>query len=120
MSVLPDTGSVPAEIPAARSKRAISKQGAARLRLYVARATPNSLRAERHLRAALDRLDAAERPDVEVIDVFLHSKRALVDGVIVTPTLIGITVHGRMTIIGDLTDGDKLQLLLLETVRKDG
>ena len=83
------------------------------LRLYVAGSTPNSARAESNLLAAIKEMDAGGgRLELEIVDVFTHPKRALTDGVIVTPTLIGIVANGRKTIMGDLTDSAKLRLLL--------
>ena len=55
---------------------------------------------------------SGERLELEIVDVFSHPKRALTDGVIVTPTLIGIVANGRTTMMGDLTDRAKLKLLL--------
>jgi circadian clock protein KaiB len=86
-------------------------QGAARLRLYVARDTPNSARAERNLMAALKDLGGGGLV-LEVVDVFTHPKRAITDGVIVTPMLIGLRTKGRLIMIGDLTDTAKLMALL--------
>ncbi len=86
---------------------------AGRLRLYIARSTPNSARAEQNLRAALDSLDGAGRGlELEIVDVFIHPKRAITDGVIVTPTLIAMRGNARMTMMGDLTDAAKLKTLL--------
>lgn len=83
------------------------------LRLYIARSTPNSVRAEQNLRAALDEFDShGVRLPLEIVDVFTNPKRALNDGVIVTPTLFGLTPHGRTTMMGDLTDTAKLRVLL--------
>jgi circadian clock protein KaiB len=83
------------------------------LRLYVAGSTPNSTRAESNLLAAIKEMDAeGGRLELEIVDVFTHPKRALTDGVIVTPTLIGIVANGRKTLMGDLTDSAKLKLLL--------
>ncbi len=83
------------------------------LRLYIAGGTPNSARAEQNLKAALYQLDGtADRLNVKIIDVFKEPKRALTDGVIVTPTLIGGGQTGRAVIIGDLTDTSKLAHLL--------
>jgi circadian clock protein KaiB len=83
------------------------------LRLYVAGSTPNSTRAESNLQAAIRELEAEGGAlELEIVDVFTHPKRALTDGVIVTPTLIAIVANGRKTIMGDLTDGAKLKLLL--------
>ncbi len=84
--------------------------GATHLRLYVARDTPNSARAERNLMAALK--DLGGGLGLEIVDVFTHPKRAITDGVIVTPMLIGLRAKGRLTMIGDLTDTAKLLALL--------
>ena len=84
-----------------------------RLRLYVARSTPNSARAEENLRAALHDM-VGERPELEIVDVFTNPRRAVTDGVIVTPTLIGLRSTRRLTLIGDLTDAVKLHGLLRE------
>jgi circadian clock protein KaiB len=89
------------------------QRSAAVLRLYVAGSTPNSTRAESNLLAAIKEMDAGDGSlELEIVDVFTHPKRALTDGVIVTPTLIAIVANGRKTIMGDLTDGAKLKLLL--------
>ncbi len=89
------------------------KAAGSRLRLYIARSTPNSIRAEQNLRAALETLgDGARALEIEIVDVFTQPKRAIVDGVIVTPTLIGIRDTGRTTMMGDLTDTAKLNTLL--------
>jgi circadian clock protein KaiB len=83
------------------------------LRLYVAGDTPNSARAQENLKTALDALDGqAAALDVAIIDVFKNSRRALADGVIVTPTLIGGRRTDRLQLMGDLTDGDKLDRML--------
>ncbi len=84
------------------------------LRLYVAGSTPNSARAESNLLAALKEIDAdGSGLELEIVDVFTHPKRALTDGVIVTPTLIAMVSNGRKTMMGDLTDSAKLKLLLM-------
>jgi circadian clock protein KaiB len=85
----------------------------AQLRLYIARSTPNSMRAEQNLVAALKEMnDAGSHIAVEFIDVFTHPKRAITEGIIVTPTLVVITANGRTTMMGDLTDSGKLEMLL--------
>lgn len=85
----------------------------AQLRLYVARATPNSARAEQNLAAAILALEGGgTHIALEVINVFATPKRALTDGVIVTPTLIGVGPAGRQTLMGDLTDQAKLRIWL--------
>lgn|GEM_PF-1946751 len=89
--------------------------GSARLRLYVARSTPNSVRAEHNLSAALNGLDGGlGRPKLEVIDVFSQPKRAIKDGVIVTPTLIGFAADKRIVLMGDLADQVQVQRAILD------
>jgi hypothetical protein len=82
--------------------------------LYIARSTPNSVRAEQNLKDMLGSLGAREPPLVpDIIDVFVNSKRAVADGVIVTPTLVVIRGDKRHTIVGDLADVSQLRALLL-------
>ena len=86
---------------------------AVRLRLYVARSTPNSVRAEHNLAAVLDGLEHGRaRPPLEVVDVFSEPRRAMTDGVVVTPTLIGLGLGKRVVLIGDLADRDRLETVL--------
>jgi circadian clock protein KaiB len=81
----------------------------AQIRLYIARSTPNSVRAERNFCAALDALaDSLVPPTVEIIDVFAQPRRAITDGVVVTPTLIGVTARSRIVLMGDLADTNTL------------
>ena len=80
------------------------------LRLYIARSTPNSVRAEHNLSVVLDGLKTSLVPlDLEVIDTFSQPKRAITDGVIVTPTLIGYVANKRIMLIGDLADQIQVQ-----------
>ncbi len=100
------------------SRTAVADQGpafASHLRLYIAGSTPNSARAEHNLKAALASMATApEAFGMEIIDVLTDARRAMHDGVIVTPTLIGLTSRGRTTIIGDLTDPEPLRRLLAQ------
>jgi circadian clock protein KaiB len=86
----------------------------ARLRLYIARSTPNSVRAQHNLSIALVALEGSVPPEVEVIDVFSQPKRAIIDGVVVTPTLVATTSAKRLVLMGDLADLDQLQRTLRE------
>jgi hypothetical protein len=86
---------------------------APQLRLYIARSTPNSVRAEQNLGAVLASLGADRASLVpEVIDVFANGKRAINDGVIVTPTFIVVRGDKRYTLVGDLSDVSQLRALL--------
>jgi len=76
-----------------------------RLCMFIARSTPCSVRAERNLMAALTRLDPTEWAfELEVIDVFADPRRALSEGIIVTPTLVAEGVAGPVSLAGDLAD----------------
>jgi circadian clock protein KaiB len=77
------------------------------LRLYVAGALPNSLRARQNLQALCD-AHLAGRYALEVIDVLEEPDRLLADGVVVTPTLVIAAPGPRRTVIGTLTDRDAL------------
>ena len=85
-------------------------------RLYVAGSAPNSLTA----RSAIDRLrsslapEAREAFEVEIIDVFESPDRAAEDGILVTPTLVRVAPEPRRTLVGSLSDGDRLRALLEE------
>jgi circadian clock protein KaiB len=87
---------------------------AGRLRLYIARSTPNSVRAEHNLSIALAASEGTTPPELEIIDVFSQPKRAIIDGVVVTPTLIATTSSNRVVLMGDLADQDQLQRTLRE------
>ena len=83
------------------------------LRLYIAGSTPNSIRAEQNLKIALKTFSDEEFAfNIEVIDVFTSSKRAILDNVIVTPTLLVIAAGQSQTVVGDLSQTSKLQAIL--------
>jgi circadian clock protein KaiB len=82
------------------------------LRLYVAGATPNSVRAQHNLAAGLAASPFADRFAVEIIDVFDEPKKAMKDEVLVTPTLIAFDDGRRVVIVGDLADLAPLHGLL--------
>jgi circadian clock protein KaiB len=85
------------------------------LSLYIARATPNSVRAEQNLSAVLKSLAAhSAGTTVEIIDVFTQPRRALNDGIVVTPTFVAVSNSRRAVLIGDLSDRDQLQHFLEE------
>ena len=78
-----------------------------RLRLYVAGAAPNSELARANLEALLAR-HAASECDVEIIDCIREPRRALADGVLVTPTLVRSGPGPARTIVGALTDAPRV------------
>lgn len=81
------------------------------LRLYIAGSTPNSRRAQRHLKDALGRLQARHYR-LEIIDVFQEPQRALDDHIIVTPTLIQPTNPSSRMLLGNLSDTEQLYCFL--------
>jgi circadian clock protein KaiB len=84
------------------------------LRLYVAGNAPNSLRAIANLKALCDE-HFAERHELEIVDLLKNPKRALADGVIVTPTLLKLSPLPVQRVIGNLNDTNQvLQALASE------
>lgn len=72
-------------------------------RLYVAGQAPNSQRAVGNLKAFCRR----HLPDcscIEIVDVFENPKRALADGVLMTPYLVVAAEAPILAVVGDLTE----------------
>jgi circadian clock protein KaiB len=82
-----------------------------RLRLYVAGHAPNSVRAVANVRAICDQYFASGH-EIEIVDVLEHPKRALADGIIVTPTLLKVLPLPAQRVIGSLSDTHQLLLAL--------
>jgi circadian clock protein KaiB len=77
------------------------------LKLYIASGTPNSVLAMNNLLAILDEY-LADGHSLEVIDVLKDPKRAIVDGVLVTPMLVRVSPLPKVSIIGNLGDKEKV------------
>lgn len=73
-----------------------------RFRLYVAGDGLNSVQAVANL-AALCRARLPHRYDIEIVDVFREPKRALADGIFMTPTLVKLAPLPIRTIVGTLS-----------------
>jgi circadian clock protein KaiB len=87
-----------------------------RFRLYVAGDAPNSALARANL-AALCRAHLSDRHKIEIVDVLLHPKRALADGVFMTPTLLKLAPSPARRIVGNLAQTQTALLALgLEAV----
>jgi circadian clock protein KaiB len=85
-----------------------------RFRLYIAGDAQNSVQAIANL-SALCRNHLPGRHNIEVVDVFREPKRALSDGIFLTPTLVVLTPGPSKKIIGTLRNTDTvLQALGLE------
>jgi circadian clock protein KaiB len=84
------------------------------LRLYVAGNAPNSVRAIANVKALCDEHFAA-RHELEIVDLLKDPKRALADGIIVTPTLLKLSPLPVQRVIGNLNDTNQvLQALASE------
>ena len=81
------------------------------LRLYVAGNAPNSVRAITNARAICDEHFASEH-ELEIVDLLEHPRRALADGIIVTPTLLKLSPLPAGRVIGNLSDTNRLLLAL--------
>jgi circadian clock protein KaiB len=79
--------------------------------LYVAEGTQNSASAVANL-TTLCRAHLPERHGIEIVDVFRHPKRALEDGILMTPTLVKLSPAPVRRIIGTLSDTKSLLMAL--------
>ncbi|HEX6060130.1 MAG TPA: circadian clock KaiB family protein [Gemmatimonadaceae bacterium] len=77
------------------------------LRLYVARGAPNSVLARANLREILEAAGVSEYA-LEIIDCIDDPHRVLRDGIFVTPTLVKAAPDPAQTIVGALTDRDRV------------
>jgi len=81
------------------------------LRLYVAGNAPNSLRAVANARAICEEHFASGH-ELEIVDLLEHPRRALADGIIVTPTLLKLSPLPAQRVIGNLNDTNELLVAL--------
>ena len=80
----------------------MSRSALFKFRLYVAGDALNSAQARANL-AALCQALLAGRHEIEVVDVFREPKRALADGIFMTPTLVKLAPLPVRTIVGTLS-----------------
>jgi circadian clock protein KaiB len=73
-----------------------------KFRLFVAGGTQNSAQAIANLNA-ICRAHLPDRHDIEVVDVLREPKRALEDGILMTPTLVRLAPTPVERIIGTLS-----------------
>ena len=93
----------------------MSRRTVFKFRLYIAGDAPNSVQARVNL-AALCRTYLPERHEIEIVDVFRHPKRALIDGILMTPTLVRFAPGPTCSIVGTLSQTEAVvQALGLET-----
>ena len=87
-----------------------------RFRLYVAGDAQNSVEALANLRELCEH-HLAKRHAIEVVDVFMQPKRALADGIFMTPTLVRVAPLPQRKVVGTLTHRDTvLQVMGIERV----
>jgi circadian clock protein KaiB len=81
------------------------------LRLYIAGGAPNSMQAIANLEAVCaEYLKDGHR--LEVVDVIEDPRRAMAEGVLVTPSLIKLSPSPATQVIGNLSDRKRLLLAL--------
>jgi circadian clock protein KaiB len=78
-----------------------------RFRLYVAGDAQNSAQAVANL-TALCRAHLPGRHDIEIVDVFREPKRALAEGIFMTPTLVKLAPSPPQRIVGSLSQTQTL------------
>ena len=71
--------------------------------LYVAGTAPNSVKAIANLKAICRRY-LKDGYKLEIVDVCEHPRRALADGVVVTPSLAKLSPAPASSVIGNLSD----------------
>jgi circadian clock protein KaiB len=82
-----------------------------KLRLYVAGGAQNSVQAIANLKAICAE-HLPHRHDIEIVDVFREPKRALADGVFMTPALMKLAPGPARKIVGSLSDAKPVLLAL--------
>ena len=82
-----------------------------KFRLYVAGDALNSVQARANL-AALCLTHLPDRHEIEIVDVFKDPKRALVDGILMTPTLLKLAPSPVRMIVGTLSQTATVLLAL--------
>ena len=98
-------------------KPATKRRARFKFRLYIAGDAQNSAQAVANLNA-LCRTHLLERHDIEIVNVFQEPKRALADGIFMTPTLVKLAPSpAPRRIVGTLSQTQPLlEALGLETI----
>lgn len=87
-----------------------------KFRLYVAGDAQNSAQAVANI-TLLCRTHLAGQHEIEIVDVFREPKRALADGILMTPTLVKLEPSPSRRVVGTLSQTSVLlQALGLEVV----
>ena len=88
-----------------------------KFRLYIAGDAMNSVQARANL-AALCQEFLPDRHEIEIVDVFLEPKRALEDGIFMSPTLLKLAPLPARRVVGTLSQMQPV-LLALELAARD-
>lgn len=80
----------------------MSRRPLFKFRLYVAGDALNSAQALANL-TALCRIHLPDRHEIELVDVFKDPKRALADGIFMTPTLVKLAPSPARSVVGTLS-----------------
>ncbi len=97
--------------PRKRAARGAALDTIVVLRLYIAGGAPNSLQAIANLEA-ICREHLKDGHRLEVVDVLKHPQRAIAEGVIVTPSLAKLSPLPAASLVGNLSDKDRVLLAL--------
>ena len=89
----------------------MSRRALFKFRLYVAGDALNSAQAVANL-TALCRAHLPDRHEIEVVDVFRESKRALAESIFMTPTVVVLTPPPVRRIVGTLSHTQTVLLAL--------
>ncbi|MEO8500383.1 MAG: circadian clock KaiB family protein, partial [Vicinamibacteria bacterium] len=89
----------------------MSRRGTFRFMLYVAGDAPNSAQAISNL-GDFCRGNLVGRYEIETVDVFQEPKRALSEGIFMTPTLVVLSPPPARRIVGTLSHTPTLMLAL--------
>jgi circadian clock protein KaiB len=82
-----------------------------KFRLYIAGEAPNSTRAAANL-GVLCREHLPDLYEIEVVDVFREPRRALADGIFMTPTLVKLAPTPVRRIVGTLNQTEAVLVAL--------
>jgi circadian clock protein KaiB len=81
------------------------------LRLYIVGGAPNSVQAIANLEAICQEY-LKDGYKLEVVDILEHPRRAMAEGVLVTPSLAKLSPRPAANVVGNLSDKNKVVLAL--------
>lgn len=83
--------------------KAASVTNKVKFRLYITENAPHSNKAIVNLKTLLQQLDS-HNYQLEILDIQKHSHMAVVDKVLVAPTLLKLSAKNSIRLVGDLSD----------------